>query len=236
MFINRLGMIVFALSAVTVIAAMACGGSDIKTGAPDPTPTATHATVATERVVYDAPPPMTIDVTKNYQATVELEKGVQFTIDLHEKQTPITVNNFVFLAREGYYDGLSFHLVVGGYYAQGGSGDGTEQGHPGYFIENEFRDDLRHLKRGTVSMANEGIVDGKATNGSQFFIMYVAAPWFDGLNRDGTAKDCAATSERCHTIFGQVIQGMDNVRGLFARDPLQDSPPDLIKRITIQEG
>ena len=87
-----------------------------------------------------------------------------------------------------------------------------------------------------VSMANQGIVDGRATSNSQFFTMYVAAPQFDGLERDGTRKDCAVTSERCHAVFGQVIEGMDRARNIFSRDPLQQSPADVIARITIQES
>ena len=232
-FKTRLARIALALLAVPVIVAVACGGGGAAKEVPKRAPQAVTPVV---RTVYEAPPPFAIDPLKNYTATVELAKGGNFIIQLHAKETPVTVNNFVFLAREGYYDGLTFHQVVGGYFAQGGSPDGTVQGNPGYFIENEFRADLRHSKRGTVSMANQGIVDGHATNGSQFFIIFVAVPQFDGLNRDGTPKDCAAPSETCHTVFGQVIEGMDNVRGLFSRDPLQQSPADVIASVTINES
>jgi len=165
---------------------------------------------------YDSPPPMTIDVNKKYHATVEMEKGGQFVIQLFPDKAPITVNSFVFLAREGYFDGVTFHRVLEGFMAQGGDPTGTGSGGPGYQFVNEDSD-LTFDKAGVMAMANAG----RDTNGSQFFITFGPAPQ---LNGD-------------YTIFGQVIEGMDVVNGITRRDPLQNPgyPGDVIKKVTISE-
>lgn len=165
---------------------------------------------------YDSPPPMTIDPAKKYYAVVELEKGGSFVIELYPDKAPITVNNFVFLAREGFYDGVTFHRVLDGFMAQTGDPTGTGGGGPGYQFQNEDSD-LIFDKPGVVAMANAG----RDTNGSQFFITYAPAPHLNGL----------------HTIFGQVIEGMDVVDGITRRDP-NTNPSftgDTIKTITITE-
>ncbi|MCQ3938750.1 MAG: peptidylprolyl isomerase [Chloroflexi bacterium] len=165
---------------------------------------------------YDSPPPMTIDTTKKYFATVELEKGGSFVIELYPDKAPVTVNNFVFLAREGFYDGVTFHRVLEGFMAQTGDPTGTGAGGPGYQFDNE-NSDLVFDKAGVVAMANSG----PDTNGSQFFITFGPA---EGLNGG-------------YTIFGQVIEGMDVVNSITLRDP--DANPaftgDAIKTITISE-
>jgi len=165
---------------------------------------------------YDAPPPMTIDVGKEYFATVKLAKGGEFVIQLYPDKAPITVNNFVFLAREGYYDGTTFHRVLPDFMAQGGDPTGTGGGDPGYKFEDE-PNDLSFDKAGILAMANSG----PNTNGSQFFITYVPTPWLTGL----------------HTIFGQVIEGMDVVMAIRERDPQMapDFVGDAIESITIEE-
>lgn len=167
---------------------------------------------------YDAYPPMTIDINKKYLATFKLAKGGEFVVQLFPDKAPKTVNNFVFLARDGFYDGTTFHRVLEGFMAQGGDPEGTGGGGPGYQFEYE-PNDLTFDKPGVVAMANRGA--GTATNGSQFFITFVPTPQLDGG----------------YTIFGQVIQGMDVVNGITRRDPDQspDYQGDVIETITITE-
>lgn len=165
---------------------------------------------------YNSAPPMTIDTSGKYFATVEMEKGGEFVIELYADKAPITVNSFVFLAREGYFNGVTFHRVLEGFMAQGGDPTGTGGGGPGYEFVNEDSD-LTFDKPGVVAMANAG----RDTNGSQFFITFDAAEFLNGG----------------YTIFGQVIEGMDVVNGITRRDP--DTNPtfmgDVIRAITISE-
>lgn len=165
---------------------------------------------------YDAPPPMTIDPSRQYFATVKIFNGGEFVIQLFPDKAPITVNNFVFLAREGYFTGVTFHRVLEGFMAQTGDQTGTGSGGPGYEFQDEISD-LAFDKAGVVAMANPGRPD---TNGSQFFITFAPTEWLNGL----------------HTIFGQVVEGMDVVNGLTLRDPSQaGAPADVIESITITE-
>lgn len=165
---------------------------------------------------YDKVPDMTIDVTKQYTATFKMAKGGEFVVELYPAKAPITVNSFVFLARDKYFDGTTFHRVLDGFMAQGGDPTGTGMGSPGYKFVNE-PNDLTFDKAGVVAMANAG----RDTNGSQFFITFGPAP---NLNGD-------------YTIFGQVISGMDVVNGLTRRDPLQNPnyTGDVIESVTITE-
>jgi peptidylprolyl isomerase len=165
---------------------------------------------------FSSPPPMTIDVKKQYFASVTMVKGGQFVIQLYPDKAPVTVNSFVFLAKKGFYNGVSFHRVLNGFMAQGGDPTGTGNGGPGYQFQNETND-LQFDKAGVVAMANAG----PNTNGSQFFIMY--GPY--GL------------SESDYTIFGQVISGMDVVNGLTRRDPTQNPSfsGDVMQSVTISE-
>jgi cyclophilin family peptidyl-prolyl cis-trans isomerase len=166
--------------------------------------------------MYSAPPPMTLDPTKAYQATIVTEQG-NIVLDLFATEAPNTVNNFVFLAREGYYDNTTFHRVLSDFMAQAGDPTGTGRGGPGYTFGDEFNPALRHEGPGTLSMANAG----PNTNGSQFFITYEATPWLDGA----------------HTVFGRVVSGLDVLQALTPRDPQQNpgSPGDTILTIAIQE-
>src|SRR5215211_4276141 len=166
---------------------------------------------------YDAYPPMTIDPSKQYLATFKLAKGGEVVVQLFPDKAPKTVNSFVFLAREGYYDGTTFHRVLEGFMAQGGDPTGTGMGGPGYQFEDEISPDLTFDKAGLLAMANSG----PNTNGSQFFITFVPTPHLNGL----------------HTIFGEVIEGMDVVNELTRRDPDQnpDFAGDAIETITITE-
>jgi cyclophilin family peptidyl-prolyl cis-trans isomerase len=169
-------------------------------------------------IQYDAPPPMTIDPEATYLATVEMESGDSFVIELYASSAPQIVNNFIFLAQDGWYDGVSFHRVLPGFMAQTGDPTGTGIGGPGYKLPDEFDPDLVHDSAGVVSMANSG----PNTNGSQWFVTYEATPHLDGL----------------HTIFGHVIQGMDVVEAITPRDPSRnlDAPEgDRIATITIEK-
>jgi cyclophilin family peptidyl-prolyl cis-trans isomerase len=166
--------------------------------------------------IYAEPPPMSIDPDKSYQATIETDQG-EIVIELFADRAPNTVNNFVFLAREGFYDDTTFHRVLPDFMAQGGDPSGTGAGGPGYRFEDEFHPELRHDGPGVLSMANSG----PGTNGSQFFITYEATPWLDDA----------------HTVFGRVIEGLEVLQALTPRDPQQnpDSKGDTIVTITIQE-
>jgi cyclophilin family peptidyl-prolyl cis-trans isomerase len=162
---------------------------------------------------YDAPPPMTIDVNASYTATILLESGEKIVIELLPQSAPETVNNFVFLAEEGWYDGVTFHRVIPGFMAQTGDPTGLGIGDPGYTINDEFDPELSHDGPGVVSMANSG----PNTGGSQFFITTGPATHLDGL----------------HAIFGRVIEGMDVVEGLTPRDPQDPNAPDGDRIVTI---
>lgn len=166
---------------------------------------------------YDSPPAMTIDTDKDYSAKFVLASGGEFTVDLFEKDAPITVNNFVFLAREGFYDGVTFHRVIPGFMAQGGDPTGTGTGGPGYRFQDEFSPNLRHDKPGILSMANSG----PGTNGSQFFITFVPTPHLNDA----------------HSVFGVVTEGMDVVNAIPERDPgSARSPGESIASLTIVEA
>jgi len=165
---------------------------------------------------YNTAPPMQIDLTRQYFATFKMVKGGEFVIQLFPDKAPITVNSFVFLSREGFYEGVTFHRVLEGFMAQGGDPGGSGAGGPGYQFVNEDSD-LKFDKAGVVAMANAG----RDTNGSQFFITFAPAEQLNGG----------------YTIFGQVIEGMDIVNGITRRDP-QRNPNfsgDAIESVTITE-
>jgi cyclophilin family peptidyl-prolyl cis-trans isomerase len=167
---------------------------------------------------YSAQPEMTIDPEARYVAHLEMENGQTFTIELLPKSAPQTVNSFVFLAREGYFDGVTFHRVLPGFVAQTGDPSGTGRGGPGYMLPNEIDPTLSHDQKGVVAMANAG----PNTNGSQWYITYGDVSQLDGS----------------YTIFGRVIEGMEIVEGITPRDPSRGGnlpPGDKIEKITIEE-
>ena len=162
-------------------------------------------------------PPMAIDPTKQYVATLNTEKG-DVVIELFADKAPLAVNSFIFLAENGWFDGVTFHRVIPGFVAQAGDPSGTGYGTPGYAFKNEISPDLKFDGPGVLGMANAGA----DSNGSQFFITYAAQPTLDGS----------------YTVFGHVIEGMDVVTSLTERDPASsgDLPPgDKILSITIEE-
>ncbi len=162
---------------------------------------------------WDSPPSMIIDTGKKYTAVIVTEKG-NLVLELFARDVPIMVNNFVFLAQEGYYDGTTFHRVLPDFMVQGGDQTGTGMGGPGYRFTDEFTEH-GHVA-GALSMANSG----PNTNGSQFFITYEDTPWLDGL----------------HSVFGRLIEGMDVLKSLTPRDPGQNPQfeGDKIIRVIIE--
>jgi cyclophilin family peptidyl-prolyl cis-trans isomerase len=165
---------------------------------------------------WSTPPEMQIDPAKNYKAHMETDKGTM-VIELFADKTPITVNNFVFLAREGYYDNVIFHRVIADFMVQGGDPTGTGRGGPGYKFQDEFVPSLKHDKQGILSMANAG----PFTNGSQFFITHGPTPHLNGK----------------HTVFGQVVEGLDVLMSIPPRDPGNVSAPAVkILSVTIEES
>ena len=166
---------------------------------------------------YTQPPTMQIDPAKKYTAVMHTERG-DIRIELFAAQAPKTVNNFVFLARDGFYDGTTFHRVIGGFMAQGGDPRGTGTGGPGYRFDDERSAlALKHDSEGVLSMANAG----PNTNGSQFFITYGPTPHLNGK----------------HAVFGRVASGLDVLRSIRERDPQRDSRPgDRLISVEIIEG
>jgi cyclophilin family peptidyl-prolyl cis-trans isomerase len=165
---------------------------------------------------WSSPPPLTIDPNRVYRATFRTEKG-DIVTELFANRAPVTVNNLVFLAREGFYDNTTFHRVLDDFMAQGGDPTGTGMGGPGYRFEDEIIANLTFDEPGLLAMANSG----PATNGSQFFITMAPTPWLDGR----------------HTIFGKVIEGMDVLDSLTRRDPQQDPglAADVLQTVIIEE-
>lgn len=164
---------------------------------------------------WNKPPEFGINLRKKYTATMSTDKG-DIVLELYADKTPATVNNFVFLAREGFYDGTIFHRVIANFMAQGGDPTGTGRGGPGYRFADEFNPVLKHDKPGVFSMANSG----PGTNGSQFFITHVATPHLNNK----------------HTVFGQVGKGMDVLLSIPERDPLKvNSPSVKLNKVTIFE-
>ncbi len=246
-------LILASMCVMLVLALVACGGDDEETAVTEESPTTVAAKTAAPTAApqpteapqkpassikqWDAPSTV-IDPDKHYTATMHLAKAedARIVIELFSKEAPMTVNSFVFLAREGFYDGVTFHRVISGFMAQGGDPTGTGTGGSGYQFDNEFAPNKRHDSAGVLSMANSGMYEGRGTNGSQFFITFGPTPDLDGLNPDGSPKDCETAGVSCHTVFGKVIDGMDVVNNITPRDPSYASTPgDAIRTITIEE-
>ena len=169
--------------------------------------------------LYTAPPPQVIDPDKDYVATIRTEHG-DIVIELYADQVPVNVNSFVFLAQEGWYDGVTFHRVIPDFVAQAGDPTGSGMGSPGYRCDDEIVPTLTYDEAGVVGMASGG--PGTSSIGSQFFITYDALPQLDGN----------------YTIIGRVIEGMDVVESITPRDPSQGAglpPGDIIETILIEE-
>ena len=156
---------------------------------------------------WKTPPSMAVEVRKTYTAAMKTSRG-DIELELHAKHAPKTVNNFVFLSREGFYDGLTFHRVIANFMIQGGDPSGTGRGGPGYQFEDECRGNPVKHGTGALSMANAG----PNTNGSQFFITHAPQPHLDGR----------------HTVFGRVVKGQDVVNAI--------RQGDLIESVVIKES
>jgi peptidyl-prolyl cis-trans isomerase B (cyclophilin B) len=156
---------------------------------------------------WNNPPEMQIDPKTTYYATIETDRG-DIELELYPEHAPKTVNNFVFLAQEGFYDGVFFHRVIGDFMIQGGDPTGTGRGGPGYRFEDECKGNPLKHETGVISMANAG----PNTNGSQFFITHSPQPHLDGR----------------HTVFGKVTSGQDVV------DAVRQG--DVMNKVTIREG
>ena len=170
-----------------------------------------------EKRQFTTCPPMTVDQSKQYFATLKTEKG-DIVLQLYADKAPLAVNSFVFLANQGWFNGITFHRVIPGYVAQTGDPSGSGYGGPGYAFDNEISPDLKFDAPGVVGMANAGA----GTNGSQFFITMAPEPKLDGS----------------YTIFGRVVSGMDVVNNLTPRDPSQGDnlpPGDKLISVTIEE-
>ena len=156
---------------------------------------------------YSSAPAMQIDPSKAYRATISTSRG-DIVIDLDAKNAPKTVNNFVTLAKDGYYDGVTFHRVIPNFMIQGGDPTGTGRGGPGYTFGDETVGNPNRHERGVLSMANAG----PSTNGSQFFITHGPQPHLDGK----------------HTVFGRVASGMEVVDAIRQGDAMES--------VTIEEA
>jgi cyclophilin family peptidyl-prolyl cis-trans isomerase len=191
---------------IAAVGALSCSSGGSTT--PTTLPTATGAKVMS----WKTAPAMQIDKNKKYTATIQTEKG-NLVLELFAKDVPVTVNNFVFLATQGFYDGTTFHRVIPGFMAQGGDPGGSGSGNPGYYINNEITSHKHDA--GALSMANAG----PNTNGCQFFITYAAASWLDGS----------------YSVFGQLTQGTDVLQKLTPRDPTKNPTftGDKIIKVTI---
>lgn len=166
--------------------------------------------------MYETGPDMTIDPDAVYHAVFKTEKG-DIRIKLFAAEAPVTVNNFVFLARDGFYNDTHFHRVLENFMAQGGDPSNSGAGGPGYQFQDEIVASLQFDRAGLLAMANAG----PNTNGSQFFITFAETPWLNGN----------------HTIFGEVVEGTDVLFSISLRDPMAaSSPGDLLETIEIEEG
>ncbi|MFO7662930.1 MAG: peptidylprolyl isomerase [Chloroflexota bacterium] len=165
---------------------------------------------------FDAAPPTTIETNRSYEVVIRMVDGEEMRLRLFDDEAPQTVNNFVHLANEGFYDGTTFHRVLEGFMAQGGDPTGTGGGGPGYSFADETDNGLSFDQRGLLAMANSG----PNTNGSQFFITFVPTPHLDGG----------------HTIFGELIEGDEVLSNISLRDPATATEPgDMIETVTIFE-
>jgi len=213
---QRKNFFTFGLFSIGLMVATACTSATPETVVSPPTarptsppaadPTEAPAAGGVEKVLqWSSPPAMEIDPSKSYEAVFVTEIG-EFTVRLYPDEAPVTVNNFVFLANQGYYDNTTFHRVLPGFMAQGGDPTGTGTGSTGYTFEDEFHPDLRFDREGLLAMANRG----PNTNGGQFFITFAPTPHLNDL----------------HTIFGEVVEGADVLSKLRLRDPLAN--PDYL--------
>lgn len=218
--LGLIGLLLYNRSspAPAAVAPVAATSPSLPTAAPAAAEASPPPTVEARRFSYSAPPPLTIDPAKNYTATITTPRG-PIVVKLRPDIAPQTVNNFVFLAREGFYDGLTWHRVMANFMAQGGDPDGTGTGGPGYTVPEEFTDQILFDRPGLLATARRS--DTTDSSGSQFFITTAPA---EHLNSQ-------------YTIFGEVVTGQDIVDAIPLRDPQVDATPgEQILQIEITEG
>lgn len=213
--LNRVARQVSLMALFLILASglSSCRGSTASEGGSSPTG---QEPIPTKQI-WDQPPEMTIQQDTIYLATLKTERG-DIQIELFTDKAPVTANNFIFLAEQGFYDNTTFHRVIPEFMAQAGDPSGTGMGGPGYRFGDEFHPDLRFDQEGLLAMANAG----PDSNGSQFFITYGAAPHLTGS----------------HTIFGKVVEGMKVLESLTPRDP-QENPDfkgDVLHTVEIEEA
>ncbi len=169
-----------------------------------------------EPQMFSSPPPQVIDPDKDYRAIIRTNKG-DIVLELYPQSAPANVNSFVFLAQQGWYDGVTFHRVIPEFVAQAGDPTGTGAGTPGYQCDDEIDPNLSYDSIGVVGIANAG----SNTGSSQFFITYTPQPNLDGR----------------YTIIGKVVEGLDVLQSLTPRDPNDPNAPpgDVIETIIIEE-
>jgi len=217
-----------ALLVVVALLVAACGGGEPAPTSPPETPAATEAAEVAEVTasklepaaradMYKEAPAMTIDPSKFYYATFKTDKG-DIKVQLFADRAPNTVNNFVYLARDGFYNDTTFHRVIDGFMAQAGDPTGTGSGGPGYQFADEIYPGGAFDRPGLLAMANAG----PGTNGSQFFFTFAPTDWLNGL----------------HTIFGEIVEGQDVLDQITRRDPQADagSTGDKLYTVVIEEG
>ena len=174
------------------------------------------------------PPKGDLDSTKTYTATIKTDLG-DIVIELYADIASVYVENFVNLAKSGFYDGSSFHRVIPGFMAQGGTRNGEG---PGYQFNDFFHPDMKHDSPGVISMANAGL----NTNSSQFFITYSETQFLDPFDENGNPKECGTPGVSCHAVFGRVIQGMETVENITPIQPGEPITPTSILTVDISES
>lgn len=232
---SGLGSHLLPILLIAALLISACGASAQPSSAPDEAASAPEEAAneaaqpangkaaalepAARNNLYDAAPEMTIDPEAVYFATFKTENG-DMRVRLFADQAPVTVNNFIFLARDGFYNNTHFHRVLENFMAQGGDPIGSGAGGPGYQFQDETVPDLQFDRAGLLAMANAG----PDTNGSQFFITFAETPWLNGN----------------HTIFGEVVEGTDVLFSLTIRDPMaagaSEFPGDLLITVEIDQA
>lgn len=209
------GIVVAVLAAIVALLYFQGRDDEAVTAATGERPLATIEP-AQRNEYYSEAPPMTIDTAKDYTAVIRMADGGEMRLNLFDDEAPLAVNNFVFLANQGFYDGTMFHRVLEDFMAQGGDPTGTGGGGPGYSFADEVDTSLTFDRRGLLAMANSG----PNTNGSQFFITFAPTEHLNGL----------------HTIFGELVEGDETLSGISLREPATATTPgDTIEQITIIE-
>tara|TARA_A100001037_G_scaffold304986_1_gene343582 strand:+ start:8381 stop:9091 length:711 start_codon:yes stop_codon:yes gene_type:complete len=225
-------LFILCIAIFSFLAMSGCNITDYRLDEKSPTVSELRQTPTPTPKPYRTKPfEMRIDVNKTYLATIVTAKG-DIVLELYPDKSPIAVNNFVALSQEGFYDNITFHRVIRNFVAQSGDPTGTGQGGPGYTIEDEYND-LSH-ETGVIAMANKAVTNSA---GSQWYITLSPQPFLDTME-NGEKKRCTLLGTHCHTVFGRVVEGFDDVvKKITYRDPSKapNYQGDIIKTIIIEE-